>query len=391
MHNPHLSYSRLTRYETCPLSYKLHYIDRQEAEPGIPLRFGKAIHAVLERLLQHTLDEEQEGPLSEKRALALYREAWAEEGLTGLELFAEGIGILKNFILEQGMVDPHDVLAVEKEFELQVGPFRVIGFIDRVDRVDDETLKIVDYKTNHALFTRDEVEASLQLSLYAIAAKHLWPWAKKIELEFWMLRHGVKQATTRTPEQLDAALDYVQTLGHAMEAATAFPARLNPNCVHCDHRHHCPAYAEALAGKRDFVCEDMGDLAAVAREREEVARLAKILSSRKGELEDILKAHLQDRDELVLAGMRYRMFRVTSLDYPLEPTLAVLGKATGLGREELLGKVATVDKKELDAMLKALGKRLDRPRVLLLKAELQAKASETHSTRFWASDAKEVA
>jgi hypothetical protein len=26
--NEHLSFSRLTRFETCPLSYKLHYIDK---------------------------------------------------------------------------------------------------------------------------------------------------------------------------------------------------------------------------------------------------------------------------------------------------------------------------------------------------------------------------
>ncbi len=45
--NNHLSYSRLSRFEQCPLSFKLHYIDGQSAEPGIALKFGKAVHAVL--------------------------------------------------------------------------------------------------------------------------------------------------------------------------------------------------------------------------------------------------------------------------------------------------------------------------------------------------------
>ena len=48
--NTHLSFSRLQRFEQCPLSFKLHYIDQRKAEPGVPLRFGKAIHAVLETL-----------------------------------------------------------------------------------------------------------------------------------------------------------------------------------------------------------------------------------------------------------------------------------------------------------------------------------------------------
>ena len=42
----------------------------------------------------------------------------------------------------------------------------------------------------------------------------------------------------------------------------------------------------------------------------------------------------------------------------------------------------------LEGLLKELGKSLDRPRVNLLKAELDTIANKTHSPRFWA---KEVA
>jgi len=386
--NTHLSYSRLSRFETCPLSYRLHYLDKREAEPGLPLRFGKIVHAVLERLLRELVDDECTGPLSEERATELFRSAWTAENLIGVEPFQEGLAILRRFVVEQGVVDHRDVLAIEKEFRLPVGPFTVLGFIDRVNWVDDETVEVVDYKTNRMLFTRDEVDTSLQMSLYHVAAQRLWPWAKKVKLTFWMLRHGLKQETTRTPEQLGDALTYVKTLGQQTEIATEFPARLNANCVYCDHRPQCPAYAAALQGQRDVVCADPADLEAVAREREEVARLAKILYARKEELEGILKAHLKERDELVLAGVRYRMFNTTSLDYPLEPTVTLLSEVTGQPREELLGRLGTIDKKALDALLKGIGKKLEKPRLLLLKAELEAHADKIHSPRFWA---KEVA
>ncbi|WP_375757391.1 RecB family exonuclease [Corallococcus exercitus] len=384
--NQHLSYSRLTRFEQCPLSYRLHYIEKKQAEPGLALRFGKTIHAVLERLMKEVLDDERSGPLSEERAIELYRKAWSAEQLTGMDVFAEGLRILRDFIRDQGVVDHRDVLAIEKEFWLPVGPFTVLGFIDRVDWVDDETVEVIDYKTNHQLFTRDEVDTSLQLSLYHVAAQRLWPWAKKVKLTFWMLRHGVRQETTRTEEQLADALAYVETLGRQTETATEYPARLNANCSYCDHRKQCPAYADALKGKREFLCEDLADLEAVAREREEVARLAKVLYARKEDLEDILKAHLTEQDELVLGGVRYRMFTTTSLDYPLEPTLSLLSEATGLSRDEVLGKLGTIDKKALDALLKSLGKKLDKPRVSLLKAELDAHADKKVSPRFWAKD-----
>lgn len=386
--NQHLSYSRLSRFETCPLSYRLHYIEKKQAEPGLPLRFGKTIHAVLERLIKEVVDDERTGPLSEERAIELYREAWGAERLTGMDVFAEGLAILRRFIAEQGVVDHRDVLAIEKEFRLPVGPFEVLGFIDRVDWIDDETVEVIDYKTNHQLFTRDEVDTSLQMSLYEVAVRRLWPWAKKVKLTFWMLRHGVRQETTRTEEQLADALAYVETLGRQTETATEYPARLNTNCSYCDHRKQCPAYADALKGKREFIVEDLADLEGVAREREEVARLAKALYARKEELEEILKAQLRERDELVLGGVRYRMFATTSLDYPLEPTLSLLADATGLSRDEVLGKLGSIDKKALDALLKSLGKKLDKPRVSLLKAELEAHADKRMSPRLWA---KEVA
>lgn len=260
--NQHLSYSRLSRFETCPLSYRLHYIEKKQAEPGLPLRFGKTIHAVLERLIKEVVDDERTGPLSEERAVELYREAWGTERLTGMDVFAEGLAILRRFIAEQGVVDHRDVLAIEKEFRLPVGPFEVLGFIDRVDWIDDETVEVIDYKTNHQLFTRDEVDTSLQMSLYEVAVRRLWPWAKKVKLTFWMLRHGVRQETTRTEEQLADALAYVETLGRQTETATEYPARLNTNCSYCDHRKQCPAYADAdaLKGKREFIVEDLADL-----------------------------------------------------------------------------------------------------------------------------------
>lgn len=386
--NQHLSYSRLSRFEQCPLSFRLHYIEKAKADPGVPLRFGKAVHAVLEVLVREHMEQERSGPLSEERAAELWQQAWAAEDLSGVEVFQEGLDILRAFVRDQGHLEHHDVLAIEKEFRLPVGPFTVLGFIDRIDRVDDETIEVIDYKTNRQIFSRDEVEHSLQLSLYHVAVQRMWPWAKNVRLTFHMLRHGLRLRTERTPEQLAAALRYVETMGRMTEEATEFPARLNSNCVWCDHRQQCPAYAAALKGQRDFICEDTADLEAVAREREEVARLAKLLYARKSELEGVLKTHLVEHDELVLAGVRYRMFNVTKVEHPLARTVQVLADATGMDRDEIVERIATVDGKALDRLLKEAGKTLDRSRVALLKAELDATAEKSFSPRFWA---KEVA
>ena len=382
-----LSFSKLSRYETCPLSYKLHYLDQLESEPGVPLLFGSAVHTVLEELVREHMTEVRVGCLPVDRAAELWQQTFASSGMSGLGLFSEGLDLVSRFVREQGALDHQDVLAVEKEFRLNIGGFDVIGYLDRVDRIDDETIEIIDYKTNRQLFTREETDESLQMSLYHLAALQLWPWAKKIRLSFWMLRHGLRQTTERSAEDGEATRRYVETMGTTIANASEFNARLNSNCIYCDHKQHCPAYAEALQGKRDFICEDKADLEAVAKEREQVANLAKVLGARKSELEGVLKTALKDEDELLLGGVRYTMFKTSKSDYPLSRTLSLLKDATGLTQEALLDRVASVDNKALDALLKELGNSMPRPMVNLLKLELDAIAEKTHSPRFWAKKA----
>src|SRR5205823_6234256 len=104
--NSHLSFSRSNRFEQCPLSFKFHYIDKLASTPGVELKFGKAIHWVLEHLVgEHALGASA-GPLSLDYALELWQFAWAD----GFGLFQEGEEILKSFIRSEGVVDPRDVL-----------------------------------------------------------------------------------------------------------------------------------------------------------------------------------------------------------------------------------------------------------------------------------------
>jgi hypothetical protein len=191
-------------------------------------------------------------------------------------------------------------------------------------------------------------------------------------------------STERSPEQIEAALGYAETLGRMTAEATEFPPRLGPNCAYCDHKGRCPAYADALANGHVEMSSDPADLEAIGREREGLVHRLKILEARKNELDKVLKTHLKDRDELVLAGVRYVVFKVSKTSYPLAPTLAALAKATGQDEGELIAKVAAVDKDALDALVKELGRHLDKSKVLMLRAELQAVAEKSFTPRLWA-------
>src|SRR5262249_2011821 len=142
--------------------------------------------------------------------------------------------------------------------------------------------------------------------------------------------------------------------------------------------------ADALASGHVEMSADPGDLEAIGRERENLAHRLKILEARKNELDRVLKTHLKERDELVLAGVRYAMFKVSKTSDPLAPTLAALAKTAGQSEGELVAKVAAVDKDALDALVKKLGRHLDRSKVLMLRAELEAVAEKSFAPRLWA-------
>lgn len=380
-----LSYTRISRWETCPLSYRFRYVDGLEAEPGAAAQLGKAVHRAIETLELDHLRAGRSAAMERDAVMAAWRAAFSEHGLAGADVFAEGLELVRNFAEEQGELDPATVLAVEEGFELEIGGQTVVGVIDRVDKLDDDTVEVIDFKTNRLLFTRDDLATNLQMSLYAIAAKRLWPWAKGVVLTFWMLRHEVKQRTTRSAEDLEAATAYVGTVAEQLAVATEYAARPNPLCGYCDHRGRCPAYATMLEGKHEYAAEGLEDLEQVAREREQVAALAKTLYRRKDELDRVLRAHVGEGGPLVLAGTRYATFKVTSSDYPLERTVATLARATGRPEPELRERLASVSNTALKTLLKDLGKEgWARPRLKLLEAELGAHATLTHTDRLWA-------
>jgi RecB family exonuclease len=380
--NEYLSHSRLKRYAQCPKSYELHYIRKAPSTSNAALLFGSLLHAALERVYREIVAEKLSGRFPEDKLLAAYKDEWGRSGLTEFALFQEGMTILGAYARQYALVDHGNILAIEQEFRLPVDRFQVLGYIDRVDKVDDETVAIIDYKSNRAIFTRDEVDHDLQLSIYAMAARMLWPWAKNVRLGFCLLRHGILMETTRTEEDLAAAREYIAMLGKQTESATDFPARLNENCVYCDHNAQCPTYHRALLGKVESVCQDEKDLEAVAREREEVARMAKILYARKDALEKILKVRLQEVDRLELGGMVYTIGKTTQVSYPTESTLTVFRELTGKDEDELVSLLLSVEKGKVDALVKNLAKSLAPADARLLKARIEAIAEKSVSPRF---------
>ena len=242
------------------------------------------------------LAEEYAGAFPEEQLIAAYKAAWQESALTLVAEFQEGLQMLRAYARGRGSVDHFDILSAEQEFNISVEGFTMNGYIDLVEKVSDERVRIVDYKSNRRLFTRDELSNDLQFSIYGLAARTLYPWARSVEFEFRMLRFDTSQRTTRAASQIDDAAGYVVALGKRSESDKTWEARLNENCAYCEHRARCDKYAEALTKGREVVAkaEDAADLAEVVREREHVANIAKAAYGRKEELDKVIKRALAE-------------------------------------------------------------------------------------------------
>ncbi|HEX3344694.1 MAG TPA: PD-(D/E)XK nuclease family protein, partial [Polyangiaceae bacterium] len=322
--------SHLARFAQCPRSYQLHHVERLPADVAPERTFGVVLHRALEDTVREHAEARRQGVLDADFAAQAYRDAWAGSGLRDHALFVEGLELVRRWVAREGAVDAGQVVGVEQPFTLHFDGVALRGTMNRVDRIGDDAILIRDYRSTRLPPRREDVEESLPLALYDLAARQLWPWARRVELGFDLLRHDVVVRAERTPAQREATRQYVLATVAQIRRGDDAP-RPSTLCPRCDHRTQCLAYAAARAGHREHAGADPDDLPAVAREREELAVLLKVLGGRKDDLDDVLRAELDHEPELRLEGRRYALGVAVRKEYPLERTLTVLEEA-GIAR-----------------------------------------------------------
>jgi len=168
-----ISYSQISTYQSCPLSYKLQYIDRLERKAKWYFSFGDTLHKCAEYFFKAKLASY---PTLED-LLKFYDASWKSEGWASIEdetaHMAHGEQILRDFwaINSRDFKVP---LATEKMFMVDIQGVKLRGYIDRLDKLATGGLAIVDYKSNKELFTKDYFEDFFQLTLYQLACQRMW-------------------------------------------------------------------------------------------------------------------------------------------------------------------------------------------------------------------------
>ncbi|MCK5576938.1 MAG: PD-(D/E)XK nuclease family protein [Dehalococcoidales bacterium] len=236
-----LSYTQISLYQTCPLCYKLQYIDGLKPKDKWYFSFGATLHLCAEYFFRVKVPP----PPSLDDLLDFYETNWLSEGYESAEEEAKYRAYGREILTKFWQIHHHDFrmpLAVERLFYVDIEGVKLRGYIDRVDKLGSGGLAIVDYKTNQGLFTREDLEKDLQLTLYQLAVQEIWQLPAE-RLTLYHLRSNTPcSCEPRGESQLTAARQMVLEVADSIVQET-FPALENQYCP-CDFPEHCPYYRQ---------------------------------------------------------------------------------------------------------------------------------------------------
>ena len=242
----YLSYSQIESFLLCPLHYKLRHILGIQSQPSPALSFGNSVHMALKDFYQL---KKQGKKVTKKTLVELLDKNWIGEGYTSKQyetaMRRRGSGYLEEYFdrAYEPRVTP---LVLEQPFTVPIKArgrtIKIGGKIDRVDQLPGGRIEIIDYKTGRVPSKR-EMDTSLQLSMYAIAATEVavLPFGKKPEdvvLSLYYFDVQEKISTTRTSEQLTAEKEKIISVAGDIEASD-FRCSGNQLCTACEYQLFC--------------------------------------------------------------------------------------------------------------------------------------------------------
>jgi DNA helicase-2/ATP-dependent DNA helicase PcrA len=239
-----LSATAVEAYETCPLKFKIQRDWNIPGEIAASLHFGAAIHDALKDFFDAYC---QGRPRTREQLLQIFQQALADRHFDDQhqrDLYRnQGLDQLEQFLESWGRGPLPQVFSTEKTFEVVIDRVRVRGRIDRMDRIEGERITIVDYKTGNP---KNEIDArkSLQLSIYALAARELWNLIPE-RLVFYNVETAEEVVASRDEKELREARQRIADVAERIGAGDFEPTP-GFHCRSCSYQAMCPATEERL-------------------------------------------------------------------------------------------------------------------------------------------------
>lgn len=314
MRNSH-SASKLDLFDRCPLAFRKRYIEKIKIpSTNTALTFGSLVHACLESCYRYIVEEEIKGELSDSIVEECCKKAALNIDISGVDMFlmSDAVALTKSYFRDRN-IDCHSILGIEKRFDLTLNGVKVLGYIDFVQRVEDDSILVVDFKTNKRPYEQDDIDNSMQAGIYWCAAKKLWPWAKDIKFAFEMIKSGSIQSPTNSKEVAQKCFKYLPVISNKIENAIKkdnFEAKLHPFCAWCDYRSVCEPYTRMMENDVDAVeiekAISSGNLSTLAKLHDELSAKHNAVKQKLNSIDKVLKVKIKEHNgPLVANGSRY--------------------------------------------------------------------------------------
>ena len=247
---PIYSHSRLGCFETCPLKYKLIYIDKIDRdEQGIEAFLGSRFHEAMEKLYKDLKFK----TYSQKELLSYYETQWDKEYseaviVTKKDRMPEdykniGRKCIEDYYKRYYPFNQGRVLGMERGILIDLkgdDKYKLRGFIDRIVQAEDDTYEIHDYKTSGHLPDQKYLDEDRQLALYQIGIQNIWNDVKKARLIWHYVVFDKEMSSVRTSKQLDELKGNIVSLIDQIEATKDFLPTESSLCEWCAYPDLCP-------------------------------------------------------------------------------------------------------------------------------------------------------
>ena len=251
------SYSKLRSYDFCPYQYYLASVLKVPVKSKYTFSFGNTMHNTLQRfmgLISEGSGIAQDSLFAGKgkkkvkklpdlnELLKIYRELlideWYETKEDKKRYYQLGEKSLKVFY-EQLKKDAPKVIGLEQNFNLKIGQYKVSGKIDRIDKLADGQVAIIDYKTENPKTDKTlPAKSKEQLYIYQLAAEEVFGF-KVRDLSFYYLRDNSRVDFLGNEKQLSGVKDKVLGIIKKIKKGNFEAEPEKHKCNNCDYKEIC--------------------------------------------------------------------------------------------------------------------------------------------------------
>ncbi len=246
------SHSRLSTFETCPLQYRLRYVDKIKIDESetIEAFMGSRVHETLEKLYKD-LRLSKSDMLEE--LLSFYDDVWLKNysedirivkaGYTSLNYKDTGARCIREYYARYQPFNDGKTLGLEQMIAIDIEGYKLRGFIDRLSSSRDGVYEIHDYKTSQYLPQQSHFDSDRQLALYQIGVQEMFGDVNDIDLVWHYLVFDREIKSKRQPHDLlelkSGIVKLIETIEQAEEKYD-FEAKESGRCDWCEYQSLCP-------------------------------------------------------------------------------------------------------------------------------------------------------